>query len=241
MSRDQIYATPHAQIAAFRFDEKVAAVFPDMIARSVPGYAMMLEMIGVITREFAQPNTQLYDLGCSLGAATLSMRHALTQPACNIIAVDNAQAMIDRCRVLVDQDSATTPVILRCEDISQTEIENASLVVMNFTLMFIPVAKRLALLRKIYAGLKPGGVLVLSDKMKEHTTEDQDMLTELYHCFKGIRGYSALEIAQKRSALEKVLIPESMDRHKRRLRQAGFKQVTLWFKCFGFTSLIAQK
>ncbi|MCF7980534.1 MAG: carboxy-S-adenosyl-L-methionine synthase CmoA [Pseudomonadales bacterium] len=241
MKKDQIYASPRKQIDAFQFDDAVAEVFSDMIVRSVPGYRMMLEMIGVIAREFSHPNTTYYDLGCSLGAATLSIRHNLAGESCRIIAVDNALAMVDRCREIIKNDSALTPVEVRCEDILSTQINNASLVVMNFTLMFIPPEQRLTLLRNIYQGLNPGGVLVLSEKMKEPDELDQELLTELYHRFKRLRGYSELEVAQKRSALEKVLIPEPIEHHRERLKQAGFGQITSWYKCFGFTSLIATK
>ena len=241
MKKDQIYASPRDQIDAFRFDDAVAEVFSDMIVRSVPGYRMMLEMIGVITREFVRPNTQCYDLGCSLGAATLSVRHNLPDSSCKIIAVDNAQAMTLRCQDIINADTAVTPVDIRCEDILTTEISNASLVIMNFTLMFISPDQRLPLLYKIFNGLNPGGVLVLSEKMKESEYQDQEMLTDLYHHFKRIRGYSELEVAQKRNALENVLIPEPIEIHQERLGQAGFQHITSWYKCFGFTSLIARK
>lgn len=241
MKKDQIYASPREQIEAFRFDEKVAEVFPDMIRRSVPGYSMMLDMIGVITAEFVRPATRCYDLGCSLGGATLSIRHNLPDDSCEVIAVDNAAAMVERCRELVAADRATAPVEVRCEDILDTGIDNASLVVMNFTLMFIDPELRLALLQKIFRGLNPGGILVLSEKMKESDAGDQALLTDLYHNFKAAQGYSQLEIAQKRSALENVLIPETLEQHRQRLQQAGFEQVTGWFKCFNFTSLIAKK
>lgn len=246
VNKDKIYASPRDQIEAFKFDDKVADVFPDMIGRSVPGYNMMLEMIGVITRELVKPDTRCYDLGCSLGAATLSIRHNLPDTSCRLVAVDNAEAMVSRCRsnIEADQSDANTEladVEVRCEDILDTEIENASLVVMNFTLMFIEPKQRLSLLSKIYRGLNPGGVLVLSEKMTESDPHDQALLTELYHRFKRLRGYSELEISQKRTALENVLIPETIQTHRDRLTEAGFKHVTPWFKCFGFTSLIAEK
>lgn len=246
MKKDNIYASPSDQIEAFKFDDKVADVFSDMIGRSVPGYNMMLEMIGVITRELVKPNTRCYDLGCSLGAATLSIRHNLPDASCKLVAVDNAEAMVSRCRenMVADQSEATSElaeVEVRCENILDTEIKNASLVVMNFTLMFIDPEQRLPLLSKIYRGLNPGGVLVLSEKMTESSAHDQELLTELYHRFKRLRGYSELEVSQKRTALENVLIPETPETHRNRLKESGFRHVTTWFKCFGFTSLIAEK
>ncbi len=112
-SKDQIYAEPLNTIAGFVFDERVVSVFPDMIQRSVPGYSTIIAMTGVLAERYAQPHTQCYDLGCSLGASTLAMRAQLDNRDCGIVAVDNSAAMIERCRSLIASDTHTAPVALR--------------------------------------------------------------------------------------------------------------------------------
>jgi len=241
MSRDKVFATPREQIEKLKFDDRVASVFGDMISRSVPGYGMMLDMIGVITRETVKPDTRCYDLGCSLGAATLSMRHNLPDDSCRIIGIDNSEAMVSRCQSIIDQDDASAPVDIRCEDILDCEIKNASLVVMNLTLQFIEPAQREPLLEKIYNGLNPGGILVLSEKTNLPNEHEQNTLTDLYYGFKRQQGYSDMEIAQKRDALDNVLIPDTLGTHRTRLHQAGFSHVTPWFQCFNFMSILAHK
>ena len=241
MSQDKVFASPREQIEKFKFDDRVASVFGDMISRSVPGYGMMLDMIGVITREVVKPHTNCYDLGCSLGAGILSMRHNLPDDSCRIIGIDNSVAMTSRCRQIIDQDDATSPVEIRCQDIMDTKIENASLVVMNLTLQFIEPSLRESLLEHIYNGLNPGGVLVLSEKTNMPNEHEQDTLTDYYYAFKRQQGYSDLEIAQKREALDNVLIPDTLGTHRTRLHQAGFSHVTPWFQCFNFMSLLAHK
>lgn len=241
MSRDKVFATPREQIEKFKFDDRVASVFGDMINRSVPGYGMMLDMIGVITRETVKPNTNCYDLGCSLGAATLSMRHNLPDDSCQLIGIDNSEAMVSRCQSIIDQDDASAPVEIRCEDILSCDIENASLVVMNLTLQFIDPAQREPLLERIYQGLNPGGILVLSEKTNLPNEHEQNTLTDYYYAFKRQQGYSDLEIAQKREALDDVMIPDTLGTHRTRLHQAGFSHVTPWFQCFNFMSLLAHK
>ncbi len=240
-NQDKIFAAPVDQVGNFSFDEKVAEVFPDMIQRSVPGYANIISAIGMITARFAQPDSQLYDLGCSLGAATLAMRRNLEQQGCRIIGVDNSQAMIERCRLHLNAFKGDTPVEILCDDICNIDINNASIVVLNFTLQFVPVEKRLTLLKKIYAGLRPGGVLVLSEKFSFSDERTNDFLFELHHDFKRANGYSELEISQKRSALEDVMVPDSVDEHKTRLSQVGFNSCELWFQCFNFGSMVAIK
>jgi tRNA (cmo5U34)-methyltransferase len=240
-STDRIFANPLAAIPDFRFDESVAAVFPDMIQRSVPGYQAIINMIGELAGRYAQPNSTCYDLGCSLGAATLAMRHGIRSEGCRIVSVDNSRAMLDRAASILQQDDGKVPVDLRCEDIAETSIDNASVVVLNFTLQFIPVAERARLIESIYRGLLPGGVLILSEKVSFSDPQHQALMIELHHNFKRANGYSDLEISQKRSALEKVLLPETLATHQQRCKQAGFASVDVWFQCFNFASMLAIK
>ncbi|MDH3961662.1 MAG: carboxy-S-adenosyl-L-methionine synthase CmoA, partial [Desulfuromonadales bacterium] len=161
--QDEIYASPLNEIIDFEFDEKVAEVFPDMIQRSVPGYGTMISTLGILAAKYAQPDSCCYDLGCSLGAVSLSMRQRINQPGCKIIAVDNSEAMVERGLELLASDNfSRVPVEMVCADILDIAIENASVVILNFTLQFIPLDQRLALITRIYQGLKPGGVLILS-------------------------------------------------------------------------------
>lgn len=239
MSEDRLYAQPREHISAFCFDEHVVRVFDDMIARSVPGYGLLLEMIGVITREYAKPDTTLYDLGCSLGASTLAMRH--NAPAgSRIIAVDNAPAMIEQAQRNLDTDSASLPVTLLHSDLQTVTFESpVSLATFNLTLQFIPAGQRLGLLTRIAHAMLPGGALILSEKIQAPHHEDDRVLIDLHHGFKRAQGYSDLEIAQKRNALDNVLIPDTLDTHVKRLHQAGFTHVVPWFQCFNFVSLLA--
>lgn len=239
---DALYAAPLQEIIDFKFDERVVAVFPDMIQRSVPGYGMIIANTGIIAAKYAQAGSHCYDLGCSLGAATLAMRQRITAPDCDIIAVDNSPAMLERARELLALDTgATIPVTMLCSDIQDVTIENASVVVLNFTLQFIPPEQRLALLQRIYAGLRPGGILILSEKIAFSEPERQNFHVELHHDFKRANGYSDLEISQKRSALENVMIPETLAVHHKRLKTAGFSSSELWLQCFNFVSLVAIK
>lgn len=237
-ARDRIYAEPRERIAEFAFDDRVASVFPDMIRRSVPGYAAIIGMIGLLAETHAQPHSSLYDLGCSLGAASAAMRARVGAEGCRLVAVDNAPAMVERAREAFDAEPGM-PVTLHCADIRDVAIEDASVVVLNFTLQFLPPADRLALLSRIRAGMRPGGVLILSEKIAGADAEQDALLTDLHHAFKRANGYSDLEISQKRAALERVLVPETLDAHRQRLAAAGFTRADLWFQCFNFVSLVA--
>ena len=239
--RDTVYADPRARVSQFVFDEGVVEVFPDMIKRSVPGYATAISMTGVLTAKYAQPDSRCYDLGCSLGASTISMAQGMQHVAGEIIAVDNAPAMIEKCQSHIAQAGLPTPVHLLCQDLRETNIEHASVVVLNYTLQFVAPEERLAVLQTIYDGLLPGGVLILSEKVVSQDPDEQQLINELHLDFKRANGYSELEISQKRTVLENVLIPDSIETHKSRLSQAGFASANVWFHCLNFASLIAIK
>lgn len=238
---DRLYAHPRDTIPAFAFDEQVATVFDDMINRSVPGYRAVISLMGLFGEIFAQPNSTCYDLGCSLGASAIAMAQRITQPNFRIIGVDNSLAMLARCQENTRHNTGSLPIEWVCADVRDVVIERASIVTLNYTLQFIPVTDRLALLSAIYAGLLPGGVLLLSEKICFEDAAMQALQTELHHNYKRANGYSDLEISQKRSALENVLHPETVVQHQQRLRQAGFSRIESWYQCFNFVSLLAIK
>ena len=239
--QDQLYSQPREAIANFVFDQSVVDVFEDMIGRSVPGYSTLLSMFPVVARYFVKANTRCYDLGCSLGASTLAMAQGIDQADVSIVAADNSSAMLEKCRVLIDQHISNVHVDLSESNICELPIDNASMVVMNFTLQFIEESLRQNLIKSIYTGMNESGVFIFSEKIKLADAVEQDRQISLHHAFKKANGYSDLEVSQKRSALENVLVPETVEQHIARLQSAGFSEVFVWFQCFNFVSIMAIK
>ncbi|QTF91148.1 carboxy-S-adenosyl-L-methionine synthase CmoA, partial [Halomonas sp. BM-2019] len=198
--RDSIYAAPLSQVSDFAFDTQVANVFPDMINRSVPGYATIIDVIGRLADRYAQPNTRIYDLGCSLGAASLSIRQHCQVPGVQIIAVDNSSAMVERCESHINAYRGTIPVQVECADILDFPLQPCSMIVLNFTLQFIAPEQRDALMQRFFDALLPGGLLILSEKVTHLDPIAESTLVDLHHEFKRSNGYSDLEISQKRAA-----------------------------------------
>lgn len=240
-TKDQLYAQPREAITQFVFDDSVVSVFEDMIGRSVPGYSTLLSMFPVISRDYVKAGSRCYDLGCSLGAATLAMQRGIDQPDVQIIAVDNSPSMIDECTALIATHASNVDIKIKLADINNVKVSNASMVMMNFTLQFIAQPERYELLDKIYRGMNAGGVFILSEKIKSNEVSQNKRLIELHHAFKRANGYSDLEISQKRTALENVLIPETVEQHLKRLQQIGFSESLVWFQCFNFVSIMAIK
>ncbi len=180
-NQDKIFAAPIEKMGDFTFDANVAEVFPDMIQRSVPGYSNIISAIGMLAKRFATPDSHIYDLGCSLGAATLSMRRHIPHDSCKIIAVDNSQAMVERCRLHVNAYRGAADVEVREADIRDIEIANASMVVLNFTLQFFKPRRSPNPAHPHLSGLKPGGILILSEKYCFDDDIANELLIDLHH------------------------------------------------------------
>ena len=238
MSRDQIYHQEAAGVGTFEFNEAVAEVFPDMLERSIPGYAASIRAIRALAQQYVQRDSHCYDLGCSLGAATMAMREGIDVTGCRIIAMDNAPAMVSRCQKIIAEDDSDIPVDVVTADIRSADISNASMVVMNYTLQFLPIDERQKMIAKISDGMRPGGVFVLSEKVVDDEPGIEAMLIELHHNFKRRHAYSDLEISRKRSAIENVLVPESVAAHRARMQSAGFQHVGVWLRYFNFVSIV---
>ncbi len=242
---DRVFATERLP-TAFAFDDQVASVFEDMINRSVPGYSTIISMIGVLAERYCGAGSIIYDLGASLGGASFAVAQQLPHDDYRIIAIDNSEAMTSRLSAKLAAlgelgGKETSRIECRHEDLRDSKIEDASMVILNFTLQFIEPAAREALMRKIYDGMRPGGLLIISEKIQFPDPALNELFIDLYHRFKETQGYSKLEISQKRAALENVLIPETLAAHRERLNGAGFHSVDTWFQCFNFASMVAFK
>ena len=243
MSKDEIYASDDADPRPFEFNEDVARVFPDMLRRSIPGYDASIEAIGWLASRYVKANTRCYDLGCSLGAAAEAIRDNVAQAGVQIVAVDTAPAMVERCRqrlaARAGEDDARPTVEIVAADARDVSIRNASMVVMNYTLQFLPPDDRDAMMQALAQGMNKGGVFVLSEKVVNEDEVIEALVVDLHHEYKRRNAYSDLEISRKRAALENVLIPERINAHRDRLTRAGFRHVGVLLQYFNFVSLAA--
>ena len=239
---DKLFRSPFEEISDFRFDAGVVEVFEDMIERSVPGYSAILGMTGELAQQFAQRNTHIYDLGCSLGGSSFSMAQRPLAEGVSIIAIDSSAPMVEGFKQkIAGCQSCIVPVEVKQEDVCHTQFKSSSFVVLNFTLQFIAPDKRSTLIKNIFDALVPGGALLLSEKIKFSDPETNDLIIDLHHNFKKSMGYTDLEIAQKRTAIENILLPETSEAHCERMRECGFTRASPWFQCFNFCSFLAIK
>jgi tRNA (cmo5U34)-methyltransferase len=171
------------------------------------------------------------------------MRQGIRAERCRIIAIDNAPSMVRRCKKIVAEDLSRNPDGAPIEvlqgNIRDVAFANASMVVLNYTLQFLPIDQRDDMIAKILGGLVDGGLLVLSEKVVDPDPEVEALLVDLHQEHKRRNDYSALEISRKRAALENVLIPETVQDHRDRLMRSGFSSTAVWLRYFNFVSIIA--
>ncbi|MCF6288124.1 MAG: carboxy-S-adenosyl-L-methionine synthase CmoA [Proteobacteria bacterium] len=237
---DKIFAQEFEAVKSFAFDQQVADVFADMIKRSVPGYDAILQSIAMYCMQYGRDNSNIYDLGCSLGAVAITAAVATKDIKCQIIGYDTSKPMIEKCQKIVKKKQLQDKITIQQQNIVTISIENASVIVSNFTLQFIPKEQRLPMVEKIYQGLNQGGVFILSEKFDDDDV-NAEFLIQHYHAYKKLNGYSNKEIQAKRQALKDVLLSDSQSEIENRLKSAGFNTVIKWFQCFNFASFIAIK
>lgn len=241
MNKDRVFADKKESIKPFEFNENVTRVFDDMLARSVPLYKEAVFRQAQLARKYYQKGTRIYDLGCSHGNLGLAILEQFGDSPFTMFGVDSSHHMIKRYTERLEGEVLDANVQLVCGLLENLIIENASVVLINLTLQFLDIDKRDDLIGQIYKGMKPGGILLLTEKTVHSDFVLNDVEQEFYKRFKLENGYSELEISQKREALEKVLIPDTLPIHERRLKNAGFSRVDVWLKWFNFSSIMAIK
>ncbi|HIJ78144.1 MAG: carboxy-S-adenosyl-L-methionine synthase CmoA [Desulfobulbaceae bacterium] len=241
MAKDEIFKSEKSIAEDFRFTAQVAEVFDDMLARSVPNYQQVISMSAQILSKFLKPGDTVYDLGCSTGATLLELARQLGELDLKFCGIDNSPAMISKAVLKAEIYSKKEQVRFMEQDITEADISGAGAIILNYTLQFIRPMLRLEFLKKVHRALKPGGVLILSEKIISHDPQLNRAFIDFYYKFKREQGYSEIEISKKREALENVLIPFSSAENRKLLKEAGFSSIEPFFQWFNFSSFVAVK
>ena len=238
---DRIFDEPADRQSDFRFDSRTATVFDDMVERSVPFYDEIQRMTAELAADFAVPGTNLYDLGCAT-ATTLLALEPVVDAGVRFIGVDNSEDMLAKAQEKLESMPSSRSRRLVCADLHEgLTVENASVVILTLTLQFVRPLDRERLIRTICQGLNPQGCLILVEKLSEGDTLFNRLFIRYYYDMKRRHGYSEMEIANKREALENVLIPYRLEENRSLLLSNGFSKFQTWFRWYNFCGMIAVK
>jgi len=225
----------------FAFSEKVVEVFDDMLDRSVPFYAEVIRASANLLNSTLVDDDIIVDLGCATGTTLLEFTRLITNNSIRYIGVDSSPAMLEKGRLKAEMFTKQKQISFLEKDITDLRLNDVGAFILNYTLQFIRPVLRQEFLHTIFSNLRPGGTLLLSEKTICHDPLFNRKFIDLYHQFKREKGYSEMEIAKKREALENVLIPFSIEENKRLLEKAGFASVATYFQWFNFVSIVAVK
>ena len=238
---DKVFSEGDFQKGSFRFNSSVASVFDDMANRSIPFYREVIQLTGQLAETVVPNGGRVYDLGCSTGNTLMFLAQSLQHKKIKLIGCDPAEAMLTKAAEKAAAFTYSHEIEFIQNTCENIELADADLIIMNYTLQFIDKAERPALLKKIFKALKPGGVFIISEKLKQESKRVEDFNTQTYEKFKAGNGYSDLEIANKRQALENILIPGSLNENISQLTDAGFTETETIFKWLNFATFAAFK
>jgi tRNA (cmo5U34)-methyltransferase len=222
----------------FEFDEDVASVFDDMLARSVPFYKETLELTTSFALKYSKKDSIIYDLGCSTASTLINIANN-SKMELNLIGIDTSEAMLIRAKQKTKGYGHNITFIN--DDIFNIDFKKADVIIANYTLQFIRPLYREKLIKKIFNSLNDGGIFLFSEKVITDNMLLNKQFIEEYYNFKKTQGYSEFEIAQKREALENVLIPYTYDENKKMIKDSGFTHFDSIFKWINFGTFIAIK
>ena len=238
---DKVFDEKILHSSDFKFDSTVANVFDDMVNRSVPFYGEMQRMIAEQAADYAQLETNVYDLGCATGTTLIGMNTSIDERI-SFVGLDDSAKMLEKCHHKLTEADFKRPFELIVADLNTPiNLSNASVVILCLTLQFIRPIHRARLLKNIFKGLNKGGVLILTEKiLAENTVPNRDFI-KYYYNHKRRNNYSEMEISQKREALENILIPYKLSENIALLHETGFDHCEVFFKWYNFSGLIAVK
>jgi tRNA (cmo5U34)-methyltransferase len=237
LSKDEVFTKPIEK--QFEFDEEVAAVFDDMLTRSVPFYKEAQEIVKYFTCKHLKEGAIIYDLGCSTASTLLNIERSIKEDGVRLVGLDNSKAMLQQAKKKID--IFNSKIELQEGDILTFDYERANVFISNYTLQFVRPLVREKLIQKISDSLCEGGVFIFSEKViSENKTLNKEMI-DFYYEFKREQGYSQYEIMQKREALENVLIPYSENENIQMALGCGFSYCEAIFRWNNFATFIAIK
>lgn len=234
-TRDRVF-TREESMRPFTFNAEVAEAFDDMASRSIPLYREALWLTTQWAREYFIPGTTIYDIGCSTGTQLELLSRYL--PDCDFIGIDKSVPMIDRAQRKL---SGRERVRFEAADALRVEYRKSSVIIVNYTLQFLPIRQRTQAVQLWFQALVPGGILIVSDKVRSPEPMVHESMTQFYEEFKELNGYSRTEIERKKEALDKVLVPLSAAEEESLLRETGFAHVETLLRWHQFSTFVAIK
>ena len=222
----------------WEFTDEVADHFDSHVRKSIPLYEEIQDMTVNLSEWFIHNGSTVYDIGASTGETIhrLQRKHASKE---NVIftGIDNSEKMVKHARKKVSARN----VRFLCQDVLQTEFEEADLIISLFTLQFLGIAERTKVLHRLFQSLRSGGALILGEKVLAEEGRFDEIWVELYWDFKRSQGLTDDQILHKARSIRGVLRPITLTEHIKLLRETGFNNIDVFLKWCNFAGIVAMK
>lgn len=224
----------------WEFDASVTDVFDDMLERSIPQYHVMRDVTTKIGMEFVQPNTDIVDLGTSRGEALDPfMRRFGAQN--RYVGVEVSEPMRAAFRERYKDWPSSIVRLLDTDLRRDYPFVDASLTLCVLTLLFVPINYRQRIMHKIAQHTRPGGAVILVEKLIGSNATTDELMVKHYHALKAANGYTQEEIDRKALALEGVQVPVTAEWNEDMLRAAGFTRIECIWRYLNFAAWVGIK
>lgn len=210
--------------------------FDQHIEQSIPDFGKLSEIILNLASYFLKSGSRVYDLGCSTGIMLSKLNHRYQSETFDMVGFDVSANLLGKY--------ATPAPNLRFEqqDITAPEfqLEPCDMVLSIFTLQFLPLKERAALLEKVYGALRPGGALILAEKIYLTSGYLQDVFCFSHYDYKR-ESFTASEIVSKQHDLRRIMHPQGEQLNVAMLKTAGFRSVTPFWQALLFKAWVCVK
>jgi len=178
-----------------------AAAFDAHVRESLPWYDLVTGAVVHIARAFIPHGGLVLDVGASTGNVGRALNPVLDARRAELIAIDNSEAMADVYSGPGDL------VIADAADYDFWQPRQPDVVICFLSLMFVPTGKREAVIMRMKQALKPGGAIIIVDKIAPQAGYGGTVNYRLTLAAKHEAGATAEDILRKELSLNGLQRP----------------------------------
>ena len=224
--------TPHS---AFSTSDAVAK-YAEGPKRDVPGYSGLLPMTRILLEEHVPSDGRVLVVGAGGGLEVEDLARA--NPGWTLDGIDPSGPMLElasqRLGPLMSRVTLHEGYV---QDAPAGPFDGATCLL---TFHFVPTDQRLPTAREIHRRLKPGAPFVAVHLSVEDGEGERDLWMSRYAAFLVSSGADPHKAAAAREKVQKELSILSPAQDEAVLREAGFKDIRLFFTGFTFRGWVAR-
>jgi tRNA (cmo5U34)-methyltransferase len=211
------------------FTPEVAEAFPDHVRASVPFYDQIQRLVAELADWLAPDGALIADLGCATGttAVAITRRHP---------GRDLSFDLYDASAAMLEIASASLPAVLADARTWEQDLmaplqhSGADLTLALFTLQFLPMPARAAVLAAARAASAESGALIIAEKIRPEDSRWAEIAHDVSWDWKAVHSVSDEAILAKARALRGVLVPSTFSALEAMITAGGWEPPEVLFR-----------